>query len=115
MQTKTCYRCNQTKPLEEFAKDKHRKDGYTYDCKACRSIIFKKWMTDNPEKHKETQEKYAPYRKEYYQKPEIKLKYRKNFIEKKYNISYEEYERMVDKQNNLCYICHRPEPQKELD
>jgi hypothetical protein len=68
-------------------------------------------MTENPRKHKETLDRYAPYRKEYYQRPEVKLKYRKKFIEKKYGISYAEYEKMVDAQRNVCYICECSEPQ----
>lgn len=111
-ETKICCKCKHNKPLEDFARDKNNRDGRTYDCKKCRSIIYKKWMLDNPKKHKETQDRYAPYRKEYYQQPEQKLKYRKRFIERKYGISYEEYEKMVDLQRNVCYVCNRPEPDK---
>ena len=110
--TKTCYRCKQNKPLEQFTKDKKNVDGRTYDCKSCRSIIYKKWMTDNPEKVLETRKKNWKYRKDYYQRPEQKLKYRKKFIESNYGINYEEYEKMVDSQRNLCYLCNQPEPQK---
>jgi hypothetical protein len=110
--TKICCKCKQCKPLEEFTRDKKNKDGRTYDCKACRSVIYKQWMADNPEKVKATRDKNWAYRKDYYQRPEQKLKYRKRFIEKKYGISYDEYEKMVDEQGNVCYICNRPEPQE---
>lgn len=111
-ETKTCNKCGKTKSIEDFAKDKHRPDGRTYDCKACRCVLYRKWMAENPEKHKETQDRYASYRKEYYQRPEAKLKYRRKFIEKKYGIPYETYQKMVDAQRNVCYICERPEPDK---
>ena len=33
---KTCSRCGETKPLEEFVKDNRRKDGHATICKECR-------------------------------------------------------------------------------
>lgn len=108
---KKCPRCKHDKPLEEFANDKYSKDKKTFDCKKCRNIVYKKWVADNPEKALETRKKYESYRREYYQRPEIKLKHRKRFIEKKYKIKYEEYEKMVCEQKNLCYICNGRETQ----
>jgi hypothetical protein len=109
---RTCNKCKKPKALEEFSRDRNHKDGRTYDCKLCRAAKHRQWTKDNPEKVKETNERYAPYRKQYYQKPEVKLKHRKRHIEKKYNISYSEYEKMLDAQLSLCYICNRPEPQE---
>lgn len=37
MEFKTCTRCHIEKPLEEFYKDSHAKDGRTSACKPCRS------------------------------------------------------------------------------
>lgn len=38
MNRKVCSKCNETKPLTEFYKDKNCKDGYTGICKACKLI-----------------------------------------------------------------------------
>lgn len=34
--TKKCCKCRETKPISDFNKDKHQKDGLKGDCKACR-------------------------------------------------------------------------------
>ena len=109
-ETKICSKCHKTKRLEEFSRDKNNKDGRTYDCKKCRSKVYKQWCLDNPKKAKETRDRYAPYRKEYYQRPEQLLKYRKRWVQR-YGLSLEEFDKMVDTQRNLCYVCNRPEPQ----
>jgi len=35
MKTKVCRDCGNSKPITEFYKDKHQKDGYRYDCIEC--------------------------------------------------------------------------------
>lgn len=44
---KTCDRCNKTKPIKEFSKDKSRRDGYQYQCKVCNKI----WAQSKKGKH----------------------------------------------------------------
>lgn len=39
MTTKTCGRCNQEKTLSDFNRDRHRPEGYSYHCRACRRGI----------------------------------------------------------------------------
>ncbi len=41
-QTKKCCRCRETKPISDFNKDKHQKDGLKGDCRACRVFIRRK-------------------------------------------------------------------------
>jgi ribosomal protein S15P/S13E len=61
---KICCRCNIEKELQEFPKDKNRKDGYYIICKNCRKLIYqsnskdiieksKKYYQDNKEKNYE--------------------------------------------------------------
>ena len=38
---KTCNKCNKTKPITEFFKDKNTKDGLRNQCKVCRSTYSK--------------------------------------------------------------------------
>lgn len=42
-QTKICTRCKQDKPLSEFGKASHCKDGLKYDCKTCVAIDFRRY------------------------------------------------------------------------
>lgn len=114
-QTRICSRCKIEKSITEYVKDKYDKTGYTYQCKICRRGMQKKWVEANPEKVKILNAKHKENRKEYYASPERKLKYRKKFIEKKFGILYEEYERMQNEQNNLCAICHNPETSLKCD
>ena len=84
MITKHCYTCKETKPISNFAKDKNRKSGHTYNCKVCRKL--------NRDK----------------QKKKIKngnLKY-------SYGISLKEYSDLEKKQNGRCAICGQLEIEK---
>ncbi len=46
---KKCPRCKKIKEFVEFWKDKQRKDGLTFICKACHKIDDKKWIVKNPD------------------------------------------------------------------
>jgi hypothetical protein len=47
--TKECGNCKETKPLNEFHKDRTRKDGLTYDCKKCRvERVYVLWHSIPP-------------------------------------------------------------------
>lgn len=76
-----------------------------------------------------TKEYYSKYNKEYYEKNKEKLKQTKkktawkefatkhpekvlnNSYKSRFNISYNDYLTLVQKQNNLCAICKNPETQ----
>lgn len=47
---KTCNVCHIEKPLNEFYKDKNRKDGLEHKCKECSKAKSLKWQQDNPER-----------------------------------------------------------------
>ena len=57
--TKICFKCHETKPLNEFHNDKSKKDGKTLYCKECSKEISKKY---NQEHKKEK----VIYGKKYY-------------------------------------------------
>ena len=46
---KTCNLCQQTKPLEEFHRDKEKRDGRRTICKECDRARFAKWYAENRE------------------------------------------------------------------
>ena len=47
--SKRCPKCEETKPLTDFYKDKSRKDGYEYICKTCRKARNVQSYEDNRE------------------------------------------------------------------
>ena len=46
---KTCNKCNEEKPFEDFYRDKAKKDGHNYTCKVCSNAANKKRTQANPE------------------------------------------------------------------
>ncbi len=104
-----CTGCDITKPIKEFTKDKYDKSGYTYRCKSCRNRASKTWRLANQDKVKTLNLKHRETRKEYYNSPETKLKYRKAYIERTFKISYSFYEKLLDSQKGVCSICSKPE------
>lgn len=69
-QYKTCTKCRIEKPVAEFSRDKKRRDGLQYHCKACN----RKYVEENAERiaekqrayYEENAEYFAEYRREYY-------------------------------------------------
>jgi hypothetical protein len=55
---KRCYKCEETKPLEEFSNNKSKGDGKCSECKLCAKQYKKQYRKDNPEKIRQTQQKY---------------------------------------------------------
>lgn len=81
---KKCSKCNRTKILAAFSKDKTRKDGVQATCKTC----VKQYRQENAEKiaeyykqyHQENAEKLAKYSKQYSQENAEKLaEYKKQY------------------------------------
>jgi hypothetical protein len=58
METKICSKCKEEKELCFFSLDKTSKDGIRCHCNECRRIESKEYRTKNPEKRKETLNKY---------------------------------------------------------
>ena len=53
IKVKTCSRCGEIKPLDEFYKDKRAKDERQSACKKCICESQKKWRMENPERYAE--------------------------------------------------------------
>ena len=90
METKKCSKCGIEKPIIEFSKDKHKKDGYKSNCKTCSNNSFAKWEENNKEKRIE-------YRKKYTKKNEDKIK------QKQKNYREENKERIIEMKKKWYY------------
>ena len=50
-QTKTCWQCQTVKSVDEFGRNKARKDGCQTECKQCRSSRHQKYYQKNKKKY----------------------------------------------------------------
>jgi hypothetical protein len=91
---KYCGRCKQVLPVSLFAKSKAKKDGLQERCTPCRSEHHQKTKHKRPKQTKEQKRKY---------------------LISSYGLTVEEYQKLLNKQNNACAICKttdwgRPSP-----
>lgn len=106
---KICATCKVENDISHFVKDRTTKDGYTYSCKVCRREKERLWRLNNPEKVKEINLKNKDKRIKFYKSERgIKI-YRKAHLKRKYGISLEEYDSILNNQNGVCAICNRQE------
>ncbi len=109
---KICFKCKKEKCLSEFGKDKYNNDGYTYDCKICRREKEQIWRDKNRDKIKEINEKRTENRKAYYKSDVGVISSRRAHLKRSFNITLEEYDELLDKQNQVCGICGSNETDK---
>ena len=76
-----CTRCLENKPVSEFHKDVKNKDGLRYYCRPCSNRASK-------EHYEKNKERGRPRR-----------------IERTFGITIEDYNNLLDQQNNCCAIC----------
>lgn len=100
-----CYKCQKDFPIEEFTKYKARKDGLSIYCKKCMNEKIKqsreKKFGPIPEggRRPRTRSKHLAY------KPGTAEYKRNTFLICVYNITLEEYNNLVIKQEGRCAIC----------
>lgn len=112
---KKCIRCNEFKDLNEFFKNWRSADGLAYSCKICRKEGTDKYNNENRDKlNEKNRKRYYENRKsdnkrtrEYYKRN--KEKCRNMDLIRIYGITIDQYNEMVEKQNNKCLICLKPE------
>lgn len=94
IETRICNKCNQEKPVTEFAKRNSRKRAYQYACKKC-----------NSEYRKTHLEGKTLYNKEYWKNNKEKCSGRMRFW--LYGITPEDYDKLYRQQNGCCALCGR--------
>jgi hypothetical protein len=126
MGTKVCRLCGLEKPLDDFYPAPGMRDGHRSECKVCnraqRAARYRddpvaqerarrkarEWAQANPER---VREKQAAYRED----GRIKKSIRKTHLKKKYGLTPEDYDRMLEAQGGGCAICGKaPRPDISL-
>ena len=118
--TRTCSKCNQTKPIEEFSKHKACRDGYQQICKECKNAYLREYMANSADQRRKKLERKWAWRedpenrayanaKQYANQnkdPEKRaLTYRRHQLKKWYGVTLEDYDRIIDQQGRGCAIC----------
>lgn len=132
--TKVCTKCNKTKPLDEFHRNKNSKDGRVCHCKPCVKVSSAVWAAANPERRKATDKAWSDANSERARattkawreanperakaaseawreaNPERYRKTRRRNHLKRYSITLEQFEDMLSAQDGGCGICAIDEP-----
>ena len=83
---KQCNVCKEILPLDSFGKDKPRRDGLTPDCKPCKRARQRSYYKNNKER------------------------YRDYGYNRAYNITREQYDKLLEEQDGRCAICGTDTP-----
>ena len=86
---KFCTRCCAEKPVSDFGPAQKTKDRLNPWCKPCNVIYTREYLAANPDKRS------ARLRAE-----------RSWALQKKYGITIEQYEEMLEAQGGVCALCH---------
>jgi 5-methylcytosine-specific restriction endonuclease McrA len=113
---KRCCSCELEKSLEQFNKDKNKKDGRSYRCKDCNAKSAKLWREKNPEKFKESlrsgylknrEKRLDAARSWRNENKETKREYNRKRKSLLRNGSAESFTdaQVISEYGNLCHIC----------
>lgn len=117
---KRCVRCGILKPLSEFNIHNRERGYYRNFCKECQNAWSREYNKTEQAKltreewNKKNQDKIKAYREFYKNDPihiaKIKKYHRKKWLKDKFDITIEEYDKMLENQGGKCAICGSEEP-----
>lgn len=96
MARRICYTCKLEKDLDDFYKDKRKKDGHMFQCKECHKQQSRQWKKDNRDRCVENQKQWVK------QNPDS---HKASVLKYTYGIDLMEYNRLIEQQHNTCAIC----------
>ena len=112
---KPCVKCGVVQPLGSFYKAPGTRDGYRGDCKGCfrtrakaryplvreaNIARAKKWREENLERFQANQRRMRST-------PEGKLRSRAGHLMRKFGMTIEQYDAMLEAQSGGCFVCSR--------
>ncbi len=129
---KQCTICGVSKPLEEFWHHKNMKYGRYSSCRSCCSIKNKEEYINNKERiaarnkrdYEKNKERYLSRAKQRYEEKSeeivenvtqwvkenpkrAKSNWKSSALKRKYGITSEQYQELLDRQNGKCAICDK--------
>ena len=99
METKTCNACSKTKPLSDFHYSNSGSGKRKSKCKECQAKYFQEYRAKNTLR---LQEKWRDASKRYHSYDNRRLR-----TLRKYNLTLDEYNDILESQDNKCLICKR--------
>lgn len=109
-----CRRCTSTKRCSEMSNANRNLHGHTTICASCAAADARKWSKNNRERSRNRKREWNQRNKDRVQATtKLWIQNNKEYIRdrdlrKKYGISADTYDRMVEQQNDLCAVCDRP-------
>lgn len=103
--SKTCPKCETTKPSGDFGRHNSRVDGLSFYCKSCERESARQRKLDNPELAEKNRDRLRAL---YADQP----RYLDYLYRSKFGISWERYQEILLSQGGMCAICNR-EPDKQ--
>lgn len=111
---RTCSKCNQTKELNLFPKDKNSKQGTRRECKVCHAKNYhdnkERWNTVEKRKvfRQQNLEKCRKQGSDWYRNN--KQAHKNSRLKRTYGITLDQYNQMIKDQNGQCAICKTDKP-----
>jgi hypothetical protein len=112
---KQCKKCGQVKPLDDFYRSPGMRDGHRNDCKACNLADKAARYRANPapaiarvkRRQQENADRLNATRRRRRELPDVKRRERAGHLRRKFGITLEQYEEMLNGQDGGCSICGR--------
>lgn len=103
---KTCNKCKFTFPVSFFHKDK--RDGYSSWCKDCRNKHHREYHKNN-KNNLEYKKRRSQQQKAYRARtPRSYEQRKKEWLKSLYGMTVEDYNNLLNSQNEVCAICSQP-------